>query len=138
LSGFADVFAAAGYPIPASRVLVGDFTFDGGRDAVSATVSSGTDFDAVFAHNDLSAAGAIQALRDAGVKVPHDVAVVGFDDIPLAVHTDPTLTTVRQPLHEMGRTAARILLARFAGLHPEENRCVLPTTLVVRGSSVAA
>ena len=116
----------------------GDFTFEGGRAAVAGLVGAGVAFDAVFAHNDLSAAGAIQALRDAGVKVPDDVAVVGFDDIPLAGHTDPTLTTVRQPLHEMGRTAARILLTQFEGLPLDQNRCVLPTSLVVRGSSVAA
>ena len=93
-------------------------------------------FDAVFAHNDLSAAGALQALREAKLRVPDDVAIVGFDDIPLAVHTDPALTTVRQPLREMGATAARMLLSHFEGTVTEQTRQVLPTSLVVRGSSV--
>ena len=138
LAGFGDVYAEAGFPIPDAHVVNGDFTFEGGRSAVAELVEGGISFDAVFAHNDLSAAGAIQALRDAGIRVPGDVAVVGFDDIPLAGHTDPTLTTVRQPLTEMGRTAARILLTQFEGRPLDQNRCVLPTSLVVRGSSVAA
>ena len=139
LEGFGRLFAEAGFPIPAEPR--GATATSPSRAAVPpspALVGAGVAFDAVFAHNDLSAAGAIQALRDAGVKVPDDVAVVGFDDIPLAGHTDPTLTTVRQPLHEMGRTAARILLTQFEGLPLDQNRCVLPTSLVVRGSSVAA
>jgi LacI family transcriptional regulator len=107
-----------------------------GRSAIKGLLDADVTFDAVFAHNDLSAAGAVQALRDAKLRVPHDVAVVGFDDIPLAVHTDPTLTTVRQPLQEMGGTAARMLLSQFEGTPIGETRKVLPTRLIVRGSSV--
>ncbi len=65
-----------------------------------------------------------------------DVSVVGFDDIPLAAHTEPALTTVRQPLREMGAAAARMLLSYFGGSAVPETRQVIPTSLVVRGSSV--
>ena len=113
----------------------GDFTFDGGRLAIKGLLEAGVEFDAVFAHNDLSAAGVIQELRDSGRRIPADVAVVGFDDIPLAAHTEPALTTVRQPLREMGTAAARMLLSYFEGSPVSETRQVIPTTLVVRGST---
>jgi LacI family transcriptional regulator len=136
LAGFGEVYAQAGFPIPEAHVVDGDFTFEGGQAAVRGLLEAGVDFDAVFAHNDLSAAGAVQALREARLGVPDDVAVVGFDDIPLAVHTDPGLTTIRQPLREMGAAAARMLLAHFEGAPIQQTRQVLPTSLVVRGSSV--
>jgi LacI family transcriptional regulator len=137
LEGFEQTYASAGLPIGADRVVDGDFTFDGGRLAIKRLLDAGVEFDAVFAHNDLSAAGVIQALRDAGVSIPADVAVVGFDDIPLAAHTEPTLTTVRQPLREMGGAAARMLLSYFDGTPIAATRQIIPTTLIVRGSSVA-
>jgi LacI family transcriptional regulator len=77
----------------------------------------------------------IQELRDSGRRIPTDVAVVGFDDIPLAAHTEPALTTVRQPLREMGAAAAHMLLSYFEGSPVSETRLVIPTTLVVRGST---
>lgn len=136
LEGFAEAFAEAGAPIRDEAVVDGDFRFDGGREAVRSLLNNGVEFDSVFAHNDLSAAGAMQALREAGLRVPHDVSVVGFDDIPLASHTDPGLTTVRQPLREMGELATQMLLSSFAGAPLEETRQVIETSLVVRGSSV--
>jgi LacI family transcriptional regulator len=97
---------------------------------------AGLDFDAVFAHNDLSAAGAIQAVREAGRRMPQDVAVVGFDDLPLAATTEPPLTSVRQPLREMGEAAARMLLAHFDGAPLPTSPTVIPTTFTVRGSTI--
>jgi len=135
LEGFGEVYASAGAPIPDDYVLDGEFTFDAGRLVVKQFIDGGAEFDAIFAHNDLSAAGAIQALREARRRVPDDVAVVGFDDIPLAAHTEPGLTTVRQPLREMGEAAARMLLSYFEGVPSTENRRVIPTSLIVRGST---
>ena len=89
--------------------------------ACSEALETGVEFDAVFAHNDLSATGAMQAVLDSGRRIPQDVAVVGFDDIPMAAHTQPPLTTVHQPLREMGEAAARMLLAHFEG-SPLPNR----------------
>ena len=136
LKGFGETYAAAGLPITDDRIADGDFTLDGGRLAIKELLEAGVEFDAVFAHNDLSAAGVIQGLRDAGVTIPDDVAVVGFDDIPLAAHTEPRLTTVRQPLREMGTAAARMLLSSCDGAPLAQTRQVIPTTLIVRGSSV--
>jgi LacI family transcriptional regulator len=138
LGGFADVFAEAGAPLDARLVVEGDFTHGCGIRGVRRAVADGLEFDAVFAHNDLSAAGALQALRLAGRCVPGDVAVVGFDDIEQAATTDPPLTTVRQPMRRMGETAARRLIAHFDGTPLTLEPNILSTTLVVRGSTVPA
>ncbi|TDT98683.1 LacI family transcriptional regulator [Streptomyces sp. 846.5] len=135
LTGFADEYAEAGHPLPPEHVLVGDFTFEQGRNAVNRLLSTGASFDAVFAQNDLSATGALLALREAGLRVPEDVAVVGFDDVPLASYSEPALTTVHQPLREMGDAAARMLLAHFKGTPLPTAAEVLPTHLVVRDST---
>ncbi|GAA1969030.1 LacI family DNA-binding transcriptional regulator [Catenulispora subtropica] len=133
--GFTEAFAEAGFPVPAEALLDGDFTLESGRAAVARAVAGGVEFDALFAHNDLSAAGAMQALGEAGRVVPRDVAVVGFDDVDLAALTTPPLTTVRQPLREMGVLAARMLLARLAGEPFPTEPVVIPTDFVVRGST---
>jgi hypothetical protein len=99
-------------------VVEGDFTEADGRATVRRLLAEGWEFDAVFAHNDLAAVGALGALRDAGIRVPEEIAVIGFDDIPVARHTEPSLSTVRQPMRELGETAARLLLARLAGQEP--------------------
>lgn len=133
--GFRAAYEAAGIRLEPIRFIEGDFTFDCGRLSVKQAIASGVEFDAIFAHNDLSAAGAMQALRESGRRVPDDIAVVGFDDVPAAAHTDPPLTTVRQPLRQMGAAAARMLLSQLGGAPnpPEPN--VIPTTLVIRGST---
>jgi len=95
-----------------------------------------THFDAVFAASDVGAISAIHALRAAGVSIPQDVAVVGFDDIPIAAHTTPPLTTVRQDVVRAARTLVDLLLRRIAG---EDTASVLiPAELVVRESSSAS
>ncbi|MBM9619163.1 LacI family DNA-binding transcriptional regulator [Streptomyces zhihengii] len=121
--------------LPTGLIAEGDFSEESGRAAVERALAGGARIDSVFAHNDLMAAGALRALRAAGLRVPEDVAVVGFDDIPTARHTEPPLTTVRQPMRAMGESAARLLLARLAGEDPPAGPLVLPTELVVRGSA---
>jgi LacI family transcriptional regulator len=137
LDGFAGVYAEAGHPVAADHVLPGDFTIAGGFQGARRALEAGLDFDAVFAHNDLSATGAMQAILDSGRRIPQDVAVVGFDDIPLAAHTQPPLTTVHQPLREMGEAAARTLLAHFEGSPLPNRPTVIPATFTARGSTAA-
>jgi DNA-binding LacI/PurR family transcriptional regulator len=93
------------------------------------------DVDGVFAANDLTALGALQALADAGRTVPADVAVIGFDDVPVALGPRPALTTVRQPIEAMGRAMAELLVRAVAGAGDGASSVVLPTTLVRRGSA---
>ena len=75
---------------------------------------------AVFARNDFTAVGAISAAKEAGLQIPQDIAIVGFDDTPLALHTTPSLTTVRQPMKLQGQMAAEMLLRRISGESDDE------------------
>lgn len=135
LDGFANACADGGHPLDPALVVESDFTEADARESVTQLLGEGRVFDAVFAHNDLAAIGALAALRAAGLRVPDDVAVVGFDDIPAARLTHPTLTTVRQPMREMGETAARMLLALLQGGEPPAPSAVLPTSVVARQST---
>ncbi len=97
-------------------------------------------FTALFAFNDISAIGAISALREAGFRVPEGVSVIGFDDIPAAAFHNPALTTIKQPLHEMGRLAAEHLLKRIAGGAdtPFLEEVMIEPELIVRQSTMQA
>jgi LacI family transcriptional regulator len=108
--------------------------FQRGYEAAAALLGKSRDFTALLAFNDGSAAGAIRAIRDAGLSVPRDISVVGFDDIQLAAYISPSLTTVRQPLREMGALAASTLLRRIQGEQVSEETLVQPE-FVVREST---
>ena len=103
-------------------------------------IASGEPFTALFAFNDISAIGAVQALREAGRQIPQDVSVVGFDDIQSAAFQNPALTTVRQPLREMGMLAAETLLRRIAAPpeDPYAKEIVVQPELICRASTAAA
>jgi len=102
-------------------------------------LGSGASFTALFSFNDVSAIGAIQALRESGRLVPDNVSVVGFDDIQSAAFQNPALTTVRQPLRQMGMTAAETLLQRITNPAQDSfpNEIIVEPTLVVRASTAA-
>ncbi|MGA8043842.1 MAG: LacI family DNA-binding transcriptional regulator [Terracidiphilus sp.] len=107
-----------------------------GYKSMQALLEKARDFTAIFCFNDIAAIGAIRALKDAGLSVPGDVSVVGFDDILSAAYNTPSLTTVRQPLMEMGKRGAQVLLERIASQgngHPSE--IVVEPEFVVRESS---
>ncbi|MFJ5780082.1 LacI family DNA-binding transcriptional regulator [Streptomyces sp. NPDC093094] len=121
-------------------IAEGDFSHAGGERAMRELLDRCPDLDAVFVANDLSASGALRVLRERGLRVPEDVAVVGFDDmLPIAEQTDPPLTTVRQDIEGMGRLMARLLLSRLAGepapAGDDPSGVILPTTLVRRASA---
>ncbi len=133
---YRNALSEAGLGRSAGRMIPADFSAEGGYAATAALLRRRPRPTAIFAANDLSAFGALGALRAAGLRVPEDVSVVGFDDLPAAAHASPPLTTVRQPLHEMGREAVGLLLA---GVRREvgPRHVVLPTTLVIRESTAA-
>ena len=107
-----------------------------GHKPMQALLKKTRDFTAVFCFNDIAAIGAIRALKDAGLSVPSDVSVVGFDDILSAAYATPSLTTVRQPLTEMGKRGAQVLLQRIANREKEfPSEIVMAPELVVREST---
>jgi DNA-binding LacI/PurR family transcriptional regulator len=135
LAGYRDALAGAGTPERPELVEEGDFTEAGGYHAMRALLAREPGVDAVFAASDLMALGAIRALREARRKVPGHVAVVGFDDAPVAELAVPPLTTVRQPLDEMARSTAEILLQQISGNGRVPRSVVCATTLVRRRSA---
>ena len=136
LAGYREALAAAGLPSDEELVVpVGAWLRRTGADAMRDLLARGVQFDGVVAFNDAIALGALRVLQEAGLRVPADVAVIGFDDIPLAAHTQPPLTTIRQPLRQMGETAAGLLLDRLAGAPSPDAPLIVPTSLVVREST---
>ena len=129
LDGYRDVVGGAGV------VAHGDFSEESGAAAMAWLLDRHPDLDAVFAASDMMAAGAVRVLRSRGLRVPDDVAVIGFDDSVIARHTEPPLTSVDQPIAEMGREVARLLLAKLDGDDLGDSEVVLPTRLVIRGSA---
>jgi LacI family transcriptional regulator len=103
-----------------------------GYPVVQELLQKGRRFTAVVSFNDIAAIGAIRALRDANLRVPEDVSVIGFDDIQVAAYHNPRLTTIRQPLHDMGETAARILLQRMQGFKDYPEEFAVPPELIIR------
>ncbi|WP_431987319.1 LacI family DNA-binding transcriptional regulator [Streptomyces griseoflavus] len=135
LRGYREALRRAGAESRPSWIAEGDFSEDSGRRATAELLARAPEIDAVFAASDTMAAGALHALRAAGRRVPEDVAVIGFDDFPLAQHTDPKLTTVRQPLEDIGRTMVRLLLEEMEDSAVAWRHVILRTELVLRGSA---
>jgi LacI family transcriptional regulator len=136
-AGYRRALEEAGIRYDPTLVADGDFIEDGGQRAMRAILDQQRPFTAVFAANDQSAAGALRALREAGRRVPQDVSVVGFDDTLLAHYLFPSLTTVRQPLREMGQAAASLALARLGVAAGEEVTLRFEPVLVERESVTA-
>jgi DNA-binding LacI/PurR family transcriptional regulator len=134
LDGYHDALRAAGRTVDEALIEAGDFTDEGGERAMRRLLARGAAPDAVFAANDLMAVGALRALKAAGLRVPEDVALVGFDDSETARHCDPQLTTVHQPIEEQGRQMVQRLLAVIAG-DTAGVGVILDTELVIRQSA---
>jgi DNA-binding LacI/PurR family transcriptional regulator len=135
LAGYRQALDAAGIARDGSLETTADFSQQGGADAMRRILEVRPDVDAVFAASDLMAAGAIGVLRASERRVPEDVAVVGFDDSPVAETTDPPLTSVRQPIEEMGAEMVRVLLEHAAHPGSVPRTVILATQLVRRRSS---
>ena len=135
VTGYRQALTEAGIPVDPRLELNGGWDQEQARRAVEEFMAGGGEMDAIFLHSDLMALGVMTALRRAGRRVPDDVAVVGYDDSPLALTTDPPLSSVRQPIEEMGREMARLLLRTVGSSQRIPRSVVLATELVVRGSS---
>lgn len=133
--GYRAALAEAGIPYDEALVeRAADWGLESGREAAGRLCKKGARFTALFAHSDLIALGAIRELRLSGQAVPGDVSVVGYDDLPVAPYMDPPLTTVRQPMEELGALAATLLLDQLAGEAPVTGDQLLPAELITRDS----
>jgi LacI family transcriptional regulator len=118
-----------------SLVRMGDYRRDSAREPAIELLSRPNRPTAVFAGNDLSAIGTMEAAQELGLAVPGDISVIGFDDIPEAARTTPPLSTVRQPIQQLGAEAVTLLIALLDGRTPETKHVRLATSLVLRGST---
>jgi LacI family transcriptional regulator len=137
LRGYRRALRLAGVADDAKWIRRCPFTVEGGRLAMEALLRVAPPPTAVVASNDVMALGAIQAAEKAGLRVPDDISVVGFDDIPLAALTRPPLTTVAQPVRRMGEVAVELLLAQLRGKGDARRRVVLEPQVVARQSTGA-
>ncbi|MGV9554909.1 LacI family DNA-binding transcriptional regulator [Streptomyces sp. NPDC003401] len=141
VDGYRDALLDAGHEVDELLIVQGDFTEEGGQRAMRELLTRTPALDAVFAGSDVMAAGARQALREAGRRIPDDVALIGYDDSAIARHMDPPLTSVRQPIEEMGRRMLGLLLTEIADDRPavsrglERRQVVLAAELMVRASA---
>jgi DNA-binding LacI/PurR family transcriptional regulator len=131
--GYHEALAAHDLPPDPALEVEGGFSEDSGATGARELLARGAPFTALFAADDEMAIGAIGVLSAAGLRVPHDIAVVGFDDIVTARYIQPPLTTVRAPTEQVGREAVRLLLAAIAGAPPAQT-VLLPVELVIRQS----
>jgi LacI family transcriptional regulator len=135
LDGYRAALEAAGLDVDRELLRQGDFYHESGFAGGASLLDAGQPPTAIFASSDQMALGVHEAVRQRGLRVPDDVSVVGFDDLPEVRWSSPPLTTVRQPLSEMGQLAARTVLRLAAGERIESLRVELATDLVVRDST---
>ncbi|MEJ1154681.1 LacI family DNA-binding transcriptional regulator [Microbacterium marmarense] len=138
LAGYRSAHESAAIDIDPSLIVPGDFSVEAGRRGVDQLLALDVAPTAIFAQSDLEALGAYRALQSRGVRIPHDISVIGYDDLPMAELASPALTTIRQPLEEIASAATRLIL-RLRAAGPVRNiRTELATTLVVRESTAVA
>ena len=137
LYGYRTALLNAGLPFDESLVATGNFSIESGIVATEQLLLLSPRPTGIFASSDEMAIGGIRAARDAGLKLPRDLSIVGFDDIRFAAFVDPPLTTIRQPGLEIGRHAMGLLARIMAGETVEERRFMLPTELVIRESTMS-
>jgi DNA-binding LacI/PurR family transcriptional regulator len=135
-SGYRSALDEADIPIDPDLFVHGDGKADSGMIAAERLLAILQPPTAIFCYNDMTALGALKAIRTRGLSVPEDISLIGFDDLPLALYMDPPLTTVRQPKHEMGRMAMQVLLKMVAGSDANQNIKV-SGELILRRSTAA-
>jgi DNA-binding LacI/PurR family transcriptional regulator len=136
LEGYRRALEAAGVAFDPHLVQRGDGKPEGAREALALMLALAAPPTAVFCYNDMSAIGAMNAARAAGMRIPEDLSLAGFDDLYISQYLNPPLTTVRQPMAEMGRMAAETLLRLLAN-EPAPQTVKVPGKLVVRESAIA-
>lgn len=135
LEGYKEAIAEAGIPFEKDLIAEGDFTMWSGLNAAFQFCNMKVRPTAVFSMNDEMAIGAMQTLKNQGIRIPEDMSVTGFDDIAYSKYSDPSLTTISQPAEEMGKMAMDMLLKVIEGEPLSQRECVLPTEFIIRKST---
>lgn len=135
LMGYQDALNEAGLPVRQDYILYGDLQRAGGYEAGKTLIERNPQLTAIVACNDLMALGVMAAIQECGLEVGRHIAVSGFDDLPASEYASPPLTTVRQPIYEIGQRLVEMLINIIVGKPQAETQLVLPCTLVVRASS---
>ncbi|PUA28019.1 MAG: LacI family transcriptional regulator [Cellvibrio sp. 79] len=135
LEGYKEAIAEAGIPFEKDLIAEGDFTMWSGLNAAFQFCNMKNRPTAIFSMNDEMAIGAMQTLKNQGIRIPEDISVTGFDDIAYAKYSDPSLTTISQPAEEMGKMAMDMLLKVIEGEPLSQRECVLPTEFIIRKST---
>lgn len=134
LKGYRNALQAAGFPFEECLVNYGDFTSQGGYTAMASLLTQPNVPSAVFVASDVVAFGALAAIKERDLRVPDDMALVGFDDIPLAHYADPPLTTVHLPAYDLGHGAGEVVMQLINGRTAEPRQILLSTSLKIRES----
>lgn len=138
LNGFRKALSEAGLPVDEALILRGDYRYQSGERCMHELHLLGRPFSAIFVCNDMMAIGAIKAAHNLNLNIPHDISIIGFDNIPLAEAISPSLTTIAQPIAEVATVATHLLLEKMTSSHFQFNgqfqRIVLQPSLLVRES----
>ncbi|QJR81346.1 LacI family transcriptional regulator [Alteromonas pelagimontana] len=135
LAGYRDALAEAGIAFDDALLFAGDFTLQSGHEAAKHILAHNTRPTAVFCENDETAIGAMQGFKQAGLKIPDDISVAGFDDIAFSAFSDPPLTTIAQPAEEFGHTAVNLLIDVLDGKIKRAPKVIMPYELIARAST---
>jgi DNA-binding LacI/PurR family transcriptional regulator len=138
LAGYRQGLELGGVHLPDERIVVGPVTFDGGKASFHRIWEDGLRPTAVLAMSDVMAIGVIAAARELGLDVPRDLSVVGWDDLEIAIHSSPPLTTIHQPIQQKGEEAARLLLRMIANPNERPGHKLLDVRFIIRGSTGTA
>lgn len=135
LEGYKTALMDKGININPKLIKIGDFSPSSGYTVMKELLQEGEEFTAVFSCNDQMAIGAIKAIREAGLKVPEDIAIIGFDNIPMSTLINPALTTINVPKYRIGADAAKVLITKLSNPENENKVEVLPANLIIRNST---
>lgn len=137
LEGYQDALAAAGVPVCPGLIRYGDFDPESGYAQMNSLLDENPDLTAVFVASDVVAFGAMSAVRERGLRIPDDISLVGFDDVPVSRYMDPSLTTVQLPVVKLAQCASEILVGLIFGHQPENPQILLDANLKIRKSCCA-
>lgn len=134
LQGYEDALSAAGLPMDPQLVRYGDFDPESGYAQMHSLIEANPGLSAVFVASDVVAFGAMAAIRECGLRIPEDISIIGFDDVPVSRYLDPSLTTMKLPVIDLARYASDMVVGLIKGRQPKQPQILLDAKLIMRNS----